>query len=272
VRVGVGDDSVGGEARHCAESAEEVVARLALEAGGGRGADDAGGIAECADVDGHIIEIVERGALVDAGEIWREASGGQRALPHALARGEEGEHPRRAVADRLAVSGIGVCEEAGRAGEEAGRVSLVVEVELKRGARPQAAPRDRVGEGARRTGGSAGGAGILGEVAPRAEIDAAPGGGIGEEGPPALGHAVQLAGHSEGAQQADVPAEAGVIVGEGVVGYFGAGGDALLGVVVGEGAVGAQLRALVVVVVRKGNLSVDAVQHAEPVRPVRQVY
>ena len=57
-----------------------------------------------------------------------------------------------------------------------------------------------------------------------------------------------------------------------MVGYFGAGGDALLGVIIGEGAVGAELRALVVVVIRKGDLSVDAVQHAEPVRSVRQIH
>lgn len=189
--VCVGYHPAGGQAAPGAVSTKKVVARLALQAGSQRGADDAFGVTFRADVDGHIIEVVLLRTGKHAGEVGREAPVGDRALLLAVSRGQVGEPANRGVADGDAGKVLIAGEVPWRTAQQASPVPVEVVELLLPGTSAQATASDWVGVGHGWTGSPAGGRGILGEVARGTKVDAPAGGGIGVEGPPAISDAVE---------------------------------------------------------------------------------
>lgn len=139
--IGISDHAIGGNAAATAITTEEIVATLALQASGKRGANDTGRIALRAYIDSHIIEVVLRRAGKHARVVWCIPTIRNGAFSYAEIGGQVGEHSSGTVADGLAAVGVSVCEETTRARKKAGPVASVVVVKLLGGAHQEASAR-----------------------------------------------------------------------------------------------------------------------------------
>lgn len=149
-RISVSDHAIGGDAAATAITIEEIVATLALQAGGKRRANDTSRVALGADIDSHIVKVVLRRAGEHASVVRCKSTIGNGAFPYAEIGGQVGEHSSGTVAYRLAAVGVGVREETTRTRKKTGPVTGVVVVKLLGRAHQEASARHWIGVRERR--------------------------------------------------------------------------------------------------------------------------